>query len=103
MLDQVPLFAKELLTGGIAGGFAKTDVAPLERVKILFQTFTYPLEVVRRQMQVQKLIAQKEGWKTLFSGLSINYIKVVPSAAIGFTVSDTMKSWLRVLSRDDAN
>jgi hypothetical protein len=33
MLDQVPLFAKELLTGG----FAKTVVAPLEHVKILFQ------------------------------------------------------------------
>ncbi|KAK2398075.1 Mitochondrial substrate carrier family protein [Trifolium repens] len=87
---------------------------------LLGQTFTYPLEVVRRQMQVQKLvaseeaelkgtmrsmvlIAQKQGWKTLFSGLSINYIKVVPSAAIGFTVYDTMKSWLRVPSRDDAN
>ncbi|XP_020240002.1 mitochondrial carrier protein CoAc2 [Cajanus cajan] len=86
---------------------------------LLGQTFTYPLEVVRRQMQVQKslpsdnaelkgtlksmvLIAQKQGWKQLFSGLSINYIKVVPSVAIGFTVYDTMKSYLRVPSRDEA-
>ncbi|XP_004513092.1 mitochondrial carrier protein CoAc2 [Cicer arietinum] len=86
---------------------------------LLGQTFTYPLEVVRRQMQVQNrgasneaelkgtlrsvvLIAQKQGWKTLFSGLSINYIKVVPSAAIGFTVYDSMKSFLRVPSRDEA-
>lgn len=87
---------------------------------LLGQTFTYPLEVVRRQMQVQNLtaseeaelkgtmrsmvlIAQKQGWKTLFSGLSINYIKVVPSAAIGFTVYDTMKSYLRVPSRDEVD
>ncbi|CAI8594632.1 unnamed protein product [Vicia faba] len=87
---------------------------------LLGQTFTYPLEVVRRQMQVQKhaasdeaelkgtmrslvLIAQKQGWRTLFSGLSINYIKVVPSAAIGFTVYDTMKLWLRVPSRDGSD
>ncbi|EEF48106.1 mitochondrial carrier protein CoAc2 [Ricinus communis] len=84
---------------------------------LLGQTFTYPLDVVRRQMQVQRLaassspelrgtfetlvmIAQKQGWKQLFSGLSINYLKVVPSVAIGFTVYDLMKSCLRVPSRD---
>ncbi|GMY36264.1 mitochondrial carrier protein CoAc2 [Fagus crenata] len=86
---------------------------------LLGQTFTYPLDVVRRQMQVQRnfasksaelkgtietlaMIAQKQGWKQLFSGLSINYLKVVPSVAIGFTVYDLMKSYLRVPSRDDA-
>ncbi|XP_012076784.1 mitochondrial carrier protein CoAc2 isoform X2 [Jatropha curcas] len=84
---------------------------------LLGQTFTYPLDVVRRQMQVQRLtvsktaelkgtmetivmITQKQGWKQLFSGLSINYLKVVPSVAIGFTVYDLMKSYLRVPSRD---
>ncbi|XP_010267010.1 PREDICTED: mitochondrial substrate carrier family protein P isoform X1 [Nelumbo nucifera] len=85
---------------------------------LLGQTFTYPLDVVRRQMQVQRLsasnsgevkgtmetlimIGQNQGWKQLFSGLSINYLKVVPSVAIGFTVYDSMKLWLRVPSRDN--
>lgn len=62
---------------------------------LLGQTLTYPLDVVRRQMQVERLyaaakeetvrrgtmqtlvkIAREEGWKQLFSGLSINYLKV---------------------------
>ncbi|PKU86382.1 Mitochondrial adenine nucleotide transporter ADNT1 [Dendrobium catenatum] len=41
------------------------------------QTITYPLDVVRRQMQV------------------------VPSVAIGFTVYDAMKSWLKVPAREE--
>ncbi|KAK9705367.1 hypothetical protein RND81_07G051400 [Saponaria officinalis] len=84
---------------------------------LLGQTFTYPLDVVRRQMQVQRVyngdnqkgtmqilfkIAREQGWKQLFSGLSLNYLKVVPSVAIGFTVYDSMKSYLRVPSRDEA-
>ncbi|PKI62044.1 hypothetical protein CRG98_017417 [Punica granatum] len=87
---------------------------------LLGQTFTYPLDVVRRQMQVERflvsnstvavkgtmetlaMIVEKQGWKQLFSGLSINYLKVVPSVAIGFTIYDVMKSCLRVPSRDEA-
>lgn len=33
----LPLAVRELVAGGVAGGVAKTAVAPLERVKILFQ------------------------------------------------------------------
>ncbi|KAF3333399.1 mitochondrial substrate carrier family protein P-like isoform X2 [Carex littledalei] len=86
---------------------------------LLSQTITYPLDVVRRQMQVQALavpdqikmrgtlailitIARTQGWRQLFSGLSINYLKVVPSVAIGFTVYDLMKLRLEVPSRDNA-
>ncbi|XP_066329812.1 mitochondrial carrier protein CoAc2-like [Miscanthus floridulus] len=84
---------------------------------LLGQTITYPLDVVRRQMQVQALsssslvgkgtfeslvmIAKQQGWRQLFSGVSINYLKVVPSVAIGFTVYDSMKVWLKVPSRED--
>ncbi|KAB2627863.1 graves disease carrier protein-like [Pyrus ussuriensis x Pyrus communis] len=79
------------------------------------QTLTYPLDVVRRQMQVENLhssdqggvryrntmdglkyIIRNQGWKKLFSGLSVNYIKIVPSVAIGFTAYDTMKGWLHI-------
>lgn len=82
------------------------------------QTLTYPLDVVRRQMQVENLqpsiqgkaryrntfhglscIAHNQGWRQLFAGLSINYIKIVPSVAIGFAAYDSMKIWLRIPPR----
>jgi solute carrier family 25 protein 16 len=82
------------------------------------QTLTYPLDVVRRQMQVENLrpsaqsapgykstregltiIMRDQGWRQLFAGLSINYMKIVPSVAIGFTAYDAMKSWLHVPPR----
>ncbi|XP_039043209.1 mitochondrial carrier protein CoAc1-like [Hibiscus syriacus] len=86
---------------------------------LLGQTFTYPLDVVRRQMQVGSLqsstipgdarfrntydglttIVHNQGWRQLFAGLSINYIKIVPSVAIGFAAYDMMKVWLRIPPR----
>ncbi|KAJ0030165.1 hypothetical protein Pint_12979 [Pistacia integerrima] len=44
-------------------------------------------------------IARNQGWKQLFAGLSINYIKIVPSVAIGFTAYDMMKVWLHIPPR----
>ena len=40
----LPLAVRELIAGGVAGGVAKSAVAPLERVKILLQArLTDPL------------------------------------------------------------
>eukprot|EP00027_Filamoeba_sp_ATCC50430_P009803 CAMPEP_0168560138 /NCGR_PEP_ID=MMETSP0413-20121227/10898_1 /TAXON_ID=136452 /ORGANISM="Filamoeba nolandi, Strain NC-AS-23-1" /LENGTH=187 /DNA_ID=CAMNT_0008591415 /DNA_START=448 /DNA_END=1011 /DNA_ORIENTATION=+ len=87
----------KLLCGGFAGAIG--------------QTVSYPLDVVRRQMQTSgfkeghglvhtstwsalRTIVQKEGVYGLFRGLSINYMRVGPSVAISFTVYDVVKKHL---------
>ena len=76
------------------------------------QTASYPLDVIRRRMQLFGLsstlphyrstwdaarsIVQKEGVRGLYIGLSINYVKVAPAHAISFLTYDYMKKILRV-------
>ena len=118
-----------------------SDVVVGTPVKLVFgacaglvaQTITYPLDVVRRRMQVQDMVTYagaemasgssgsetkstqsrsrvmiRNSWhglkmiyktmglrKGLYAGLSLNYLKVVPSTAIGFAVYDTAKEYLK--------
>ncbi|KAI9315350.1 mitochondrial carrier domain-containing protein [Dichotomocladium elegans] len=88
----------ELMCGGVAGMVA--------------QTSSYPLEVIRRRMQVGGLlnpemfvslgdtvrdIYRVKGLKGFYVGLSIGYLKVIPMGAVSFAVYDRMK---RVLDID---
>lgn len=82
----------ELLCGGIAGGVG--------------QTVSYPLEIIRRSMQVAgrvgaprssfaqtaRSIYATQGFAGFWVGLSIGYIKVVPMSAVSFFVFEFMKS-----------
>jgi Mitochondrial carrier protein len=43
-----------------------------------------------------KALVAQHGYRGLFRGLSVNYIKVVPSTAVGFTVYDNAKHWLHL-------
>ncbi|KAL9125595.1 MAG: hypothetical protein Q9217_005221 [Psora testacea] len=87
----------EFLAGGFAG--------------LISQTASYPLEVIRRRMQVGGAVGnghrlgmaetaqrvwRERGWRGFFVGLSIGYIKVVPMAAISFFVYERMKVVLGV-------
>lgn len=58
----------------------------------------YPLDVIRRRMQVQESAEYRKFFvllrtlsvRELFSGLSVTYLKVMPSAAISLLVRDAM-------------
>ena len=87
----------ELFAGGIAG--------------LVSQTASYPLEVIRRRMQVggavgdghrlhigetAGLIFKERGIRGFWVGLSIGYVKVVPMVAVSFYVYERGKTWLGI-------
>ncbi|KAK5165523.1 coenzyme A transporter [Saxophila tyrrhenica] len=82
----------ELITGAAAG--------------FVSQTLSYPLEVIRRRMQVggvvgdghrltmtevARSIVREKGYKGFYVGLSIGYVKVVPMVATSFYVYERLK------------
>jgi solute carrier family 25 protein 16 len=87
----------ELSSGGVAG--------------LVSQTVSYPLEVIRRRMQVggavgdghrlgiaevTKRIYMERGWRGFFVGLTIGYVKVIPLAATSFYVYERGKYYLGI-------
>jgi solute carrier family 25 protein 16 len=75
----------DLLAGGLAGAIG--------------QTSAYPLDIIRRRMQVgpvltpgvrsgfwetAKNVKATSGWRGFFVGLSIGYLKVIPMNAVSF-------------------
>lgn len=85
--DRPPSTLRKLSCGATAGAIS--------------QTLTYPLDVLRRKMQVTgmkdkvdfqyknsfdaiKTIVRGEGLRGLYTGLSVNLLKVSPSMAISF-------------------
>lgn len=84
--------AAELFSGAVAG--------------LVSQTSSYPLEVIRRRMQVggavgdgrrlritetARTIWRESGFRGYWVGLTIGYIKVVPMAATAFFVYERLK------------
>ncbi|KAF1817182.1 mitochondrial carrier [Eremomyces bilateralis CBS 781.70] len=82
----------ELASGGVAG--------------FVSQTVSYPLEVIRRRMQVGGVVGdgrrlkiaetaaqifRERGWRGFYVGLGIGYVKVIPMAATSFYVYERMK------------
>lgn len=94
----VPLkYWAELTTGGFAG--------------FVSQTVSYPLEVIRRRMQVGGVVGdghrlgmmevasqiqRNAGWRGFFVGLSIGYIKIIPLSAVSFFVYERAKLMLGI-------
>lgn len=78
---------------------------------LVSQTASYPLEVIRRRMQVSgaagdgKMLSMREtaarilaerGVGGFFVGLGIGYLKVMPMVAVSFWVYERAKGWLGI-------
>ena len=89
--------AAELLSGALAG--------------LVSQTSAYPLEVVRRRMQVGGAVGDgrrlgifetghkiwlERGFRGFWVGLTIGYMKVIPMSATAFFVYDRLKRSLSI-------
>lgn len=87
----------ELFSGALAG--------------LVSQTSSYPLEVIRRRMQVggavgdrrrigiaetTRKIWMEKGFRGFWIGLTIGYIKVIPMVATGFFAYERFKWWFGI-------
>ena len=77
------------------------------------QTIAYPLDTVRRILQVQNVkvkrdgikysgmvdcivrVVRRHGVRALYHGLFANYLKVIPSVAISFTLFESIQGQLK--------
>jgi len=87
---------KRLLAGGIAGAIAKTAVAPLDRTKILMQVSQmYGWTSHRGSVfSSMKVIWNTEGLTGFFRGNSATVARIMPYAAIQYTVFENANEQL---------
>ncbi|KAF8150054.1 mitochondrial carrier [Crassisporium funariophilum] len=83
---------RSALAGGFAGGIAKTAVAPLDRIKILFQTHNAEFQRFsgswRGIPDALRFIIHTQGVRGLYQGHTLTLARAIPHAAIGYTVYD---------------
>lgn len=86
------------IAGGIAGSAAKTLIAPLDRIKILFQTSNPEFIKYRGTysgfFNAGKLIYLNDGASGLFQGHSVTLLRIFPYAAIKFVAYEQIRSLL---------
>ena len=80
-----------LLAGGTSGMIARTCIAPIERIKILFQIQKGSSSYVKLLTDVLK----KEGIKSMWKGNSAAVIRVIPYTSIQFSSFEEYSSALR--------
>lgn len=95
------------IAGGTAGCIAKTVVAPLDRVKILFQTsnpdFKRYSGTWTGAFRAIYAISRTNGVAGLFQGHSATLLRVFPYAAIKFLAYDQVHHYLMPTRADETN
>jgi len=81
------------LSGGLAGMIAKTAIAPLDRVKVLFQATVRAFSLKSCILEFQRIL-QKEGKFAFWKGNGAQLLRIFPYSAIQFSSYDYYKKHL---------
>ena len=96
--QSVEYVVRSGIAGGIAGSAAKTLIAPLDRVKILFQTSNPDFLKYRGKFsglfRAFKKIWAEDGPRGLYQGHSVTLIRIFPYAAIKFVAYEQIRALL---------
>eukprot|EP01104_Vermistella_antarctica_P017360 TRINITY_DN6141_c0_g2_i2.p1 TRINITY_DN6141_c0_g2~~TRINITY_DN6141_c0_g2_i2.p1 ORF type:complete len:525 (+),score=30.29 TRINITY_DN6141_c0_g2_i2:156-1730(+) len=82
-----------LFAGGVAGAVSRTAVAPLVRLKILFQVQPPPHEYKGVRQGLKKIV-REEGARGCFRGNGANVARVAPASALQFLAYENYKKFL---------
>jgi hypothetical protein len=85
-------FLIAFFSGGMAGLVAKTLVAPLDRMKIIFQV-TNEKFTFSNMPKIFSHVVEKEGFLSLWKGNSAMILRIAPYAALQFMTYEQMKAW----------
>lgn len=92
-ISKLPQEFKNLVAGGFAGMLAKSVVAPIDRIKILYQITSAPFYLVDVPNVITRII-REEGVTALWKGNTATMIRVFPYAGIQFMVFNKCKSYI---------
>ena len=88
----------QMLAGAGAGAITKTSIAPLERIKILFQIQGMKKDGIGKNRQYKNVfqasskIMKEEGFFAFYKGNGANVLRVIPVYALKFAFNDSFKA-----------
>ncbi|RWS29538.1 solute carrier protein-like protein [Leptotrombidium deliense] len=112
--DKIALnVPSKLMCGGVAGmRFTFSTTLKRNNLGAIAQTFSYPLDVARRRMQLSMLTPETQKYskglfatltltyrehgivRGLYRGMTVNYIRAIPMVAVSFSTYELMKQFM---------